>query len=100
MFTVQLLSQWERFQKVYDHSPVLHDDNALSLIETSSGIPSDHQQQEINHAYDNDIVGDEDIDEVGKDVISCNSDIDIEDTGETSFSGATDEAGFTDLTKN
>ena len=79
---------------------MLHDDNALSLIETSSGIPSDHQQQEIKHAYDNDIVGDDDIDEVGKDVISCNSDIDIEDTRETSFSGATDEAGFTNITEH
>ena len=82
-----------------DFLTVTDDDNTLSLIETSSEIPSDHQQQEIKHAYDNDIVGDEDIDEVGKDVISCNSDIDLEDTGETSFSGTTDEAGFTDLTE-
>ena len=89
-----------RASKKFDHSPELHDVNALSLIETSSGIPSDHQQQEIKHAYHNDIVGDEDIDEVGKDVISRNCDIDVEDNRETSFSGATDEAGFTDLTKN
>ena len=105
MPTAQLMTPAEKFKKVRaskksrPKSPELHDDNALSLIETSSGIPSDHQQQEIKHEYDNDIVDDEDIDEVGKDVISSQlvtSTLKI--TGETSFSGATDEAGFTDLT--
>ena len=80
----------EKFRKVkasmiYDHGPELDDDNTKSLTGPSSRLPSDHDNPNIEHAYDNNIVLDDDIDDIGIDVISCN----VEDATETVSSEAT-----------